>query len=61
MQAVWAVLNGTDAAIRPERAISGPVKGQATLQVEFASPSPLGNLSWIALTAQAGQRTETPQ
>ena len=44
-RAVWAVLNGADARIRPERAISGPVKGQAILRVEFASPSPLGNLS----------------
>jgi hypothetical protein len=43
VRAVWAVLNGTDAAIRPERAISGPVQGQAILQVEFASPSPLGS------------------
>lgn len=45
VRAVWAVLNGTDAAIRPERAISGPVQGQAILQVEFASPSPLVNPS----------------
>ncbi len=44
-RAVWAVLNGADARIRPERAISGPVQGQAILRVEFASPSPLGNLS----------------
>jgi hypothetical protein len=43
-RAVWAVLNGVDAQIRPERAISGPVQGQAILRVEFASPSPLGNL-----------------
>ena len=43
-RAVWAVLNGTDARIRPERAISAPVQGQAILRVEFASPSPLGNL-----------------
>ena len=39
-RAVWAVLNGTDAQIRPERAISGPVQGQAILRVEFASPAP---------------------
>ena len=45
VRAVWAVLNGTDAAIRPERAISGPVQGQAILQVDFASPSPLGSPS----------------
>ena len=44
-RAVWAVLNGADARIRPERAISGPVQGQAILRVEFASPSPLGDLS----------------
>jgi hypothetical protein len=43
-RAVWAVLNGVDAQIRPERAISGPVQGQAILRVEFASPSPLGNV-----------------
>jgi hypothetical protein len=42
-RAVWAVLNGTEAQIRPERAISGPVQGQAILRVEFASPAPLGN------------------
>jgi len=42
--AVWAVLNGADAQIRPERAISGPVQGQSILRVEFTSPSPLGNL-----------------
>ena len=42
-RAVWAVLNGVDAQIRPERAISGPVQGQAILRVEFASPSPLGD------------------
>jgi hypothetical protein len=44
VDAVWAILNGVDAPIRPERAISGPVQGQAILRVEFASPSPLGNL-----------------
>jgi hypothetical protein len=44
-RAVWAVLNGTDAQIRPERAISGPVQGQAILRVEFSSPAPLGNPS----------------
>ena len=42
-RAVWAVLDGPDAQIRPERAISGPFQGQAILRVEFASPSPLGN------------------
>jgi hypothetical protein len=44
VRAVWAILNGVDASIRPERAISGPVQGQAILRVEFASPSPLGNI-----------------
>jgi hypothetical protein len=44
VRAVWAVLNGVDAQIRPERAISGPVQGQAILRIEFASPSPLGNV-----------------
>ena len=43
-RAAWAILNGADAQIRPERAISGPVQGQAILRVEFASPSPIGNL-----------------
>jgi|HubBroStandDraft_1064217.scaffolds.fasta_scaffold02893_6 hypothetical protein len=43
-RAVWAILNGVDVPIRPERAISGPVQGQAILRIEFASPSPLGNL-----------------
>jgi hypothetical protein len=44
VRAVWAILDGDDASIRPERAISGPVQGQAILRVEFASPSPLGSL-----------------
>jgi hypothetical protein len=44
VSAVWAILDGGDASIRPERAISGPVQGQAILRVEFASPSPLGTL-----------------
>ena len=43
-RAVWAVLDGTDAPSRPERAISGPIQGQAILRVEFASPTPVGNL-----------------
>ena len=41
-RAVWAVLGGVDARIRPARAVSGPVQGQAVLRVEFAAPSPLG-------------------
>ena len=39
-RAAWAVLNGADAPIRPEKAISAPVQGQAILRVEFASPTP---------------------
>jgi hypothetical protein len=42
-RAIWAVLNGDDARIRPERAIFESVQGQVILRVEFASPSPLGN------------------
>ena len=42
--AVWAVLEGDDAGIRPEKAILGPVQGQVIFRVEFASPSPLGNV-----------------
>jgi hypothetical protein len=39
-RAVWAVLNGDDAPIRPARAISGPIQGQPTLRVEYTAPSP---------------------
>jgi hypothetical protein len=42
VRAVWAALSGADARIRPARAVSGPVQGQAVLQVEFTAPSPLG-------------------
>jgi energy-converting hydrogenase Eha subunit E len=41
-RAAWAVLGGVDARVRPARAVSGPVQGQAILRVEFAAPSPLG-------------------
>jgi hypothetical protein len=41
-RAAWAVLGGVDARVRPDRAVSGPVQGQAVLRVEFAAPSPLG-------------------
>jgi hypothetical protein len=41
-RAAWAILDGPDARIRPARAVSGPVQGQAVLRVEFAAPSPLG-------------------
>jgi hypothetical protein len=41
-RAAWAVLGGVDARVRPARAVSGPVQGQAVLRVEFAAPSPLG-------------------
>jgi len=43
-RALWAVLNGTSAQIRPARAVSGPVQGQAVLRVEYSAPSPSGNL-----------------
>jgi hypothetical protein len=43
-RAVWAVLEGDDARIRPERALYGSIQGQVIFRVEFASPSPLGNL-----------------
>jgi hypothetical protein len=42
-RAVWAVLNGTGARIRPARAVSAPVQGQAVLRIEFSAPSPPGN------------------
>jgi hypothetical protein len=41
-RAVWAVLSGVDARVRPARVVSGPVQGQAVLRVEFTAPSPLG-------------------
>ena len=60
-RAVWAVLNGTDAQIRPERAISGPVQGQAILRVEFPSPAPLGNLgSEAPLTRRLASGPKAP-
>ena len=40
-RAAWAVLGRIDAPVRPARAVSGPVQGQAVLRVEFAAPSPL--------------------
>jgi hypothetical protein len=42
VRAVWAVLSGVDARVRPARTVSGPVQGQAVLRVEFTAPSPLG-------------------
>ncbi|HTQ92012.1 MAG TPA: hypothetical protein VMK84_21205 [Streptosporangiaceae bacterium] len=44
-RALWAVLNGTSGQIRPARAVSGPVQGQAILRVEFSAPSPPGTLA----------------
>jgi hypothetical protein len=44
-RALWAVLNGTEARIRPARAVSGPIQGQAVLRIESSAPSPPGNLS----------------
>lgn len=41
--ALWAILGGADAQIRPARAVSGPVQGQAIFRVEFTAPSPFGN------------------
>ena len=41
-RAVRDVLNRVDARVRPARAVSGTVQGQAVLRVEFAAPSPLG-------------------
>jgi hypothetical protein len=41
-RAVWAVLSGVDARVRPARVVSGPVQDQAVLRVEFTAPSPLG-------------------
>jgi hypothetical protein len=41
MRAAWAVLSGTDPRIRPARAVSGTLEGQAVLRVEFTAPSPL--------------------
>jgi hypothetical protein len=43
-RAVWAVLNGISARIRPARAVSWPVQGQAVLRVEFSAPSPPANI-----------------
>ena len=36
------VLNAADAPIRPARALSGTLAGQAILQIQFTAPSPLG-------------------
>ncbi len=44
VRAVWAVLSGADARLRPARAVTGTAQGQALLRVEFTAPSPLGNL-----------------
>ena len=44
VRAVWAVLSGADARLRPARAVAGTAQGQALLRVEFTAPSPLGNL-----------------
>jgi hypothetical protein len=41
--AAWAVLDAVKAGIRPARAVSAPVQGQAIFRVEFSAPSPLGN------------------
>ena len=41
-RAVWALLSGIDARIRPARAVSGTFQGQPVLRVEFTAPSPLG-------------------
>jgi len=43
-RALWAILSGADAQIRPAGAVSGPVQGQAIFRVEFTAPSPLGNV-----------------
>jgi energy-converting hydrogenase Eha subunit E len=42
-RAALAVLGRIDAPVRPARAVSGPVQGQAVLRVEFVAPSPLGS------------------
>jgi hypothetical protein len=44
-RAAWAVLNAADAPIRPARALSGTLAGQAVLQIQFTAPSPLGTIS----------------
>ena len=44
VRAVWAVLSGAVARLRPARAVTGTAQGQALLRVEFSAPSPLGNL-----------------
>ena len=44
VRAVWAVLSGAVARLRPARAVTGTAQGQALLRVEFTAPSPLGNL-----------------
>jgi hypothetical protein len=43
-RALWAILSGAAARIRPAGAVSGPVQGQAIFRVEFTAPSPLGNV-----------------
>jgi len=44
MRAAWALLSGADPRIRPARAVSGTLQGQAVLQIQFSAPSPLGTI-----------------
>jgi hypothetical protein len=42
--AAWAVLSAADPLIRPARALSGTLQGQAVLQIQFTAPSPPGTI-----------------
>jgi hypothetical protein len=42
MRAAWAILSTADPRIRPARGVSGTLRHQAVLRVEFTAPSPLG-------------------
>jgi hypothetical protein len=44
MRAAWALLSGADPRIRPAKAVSGTLQGQAVLQIQFSAPSPLGTI-----------------
>jgi hypothetical protein len=61
-RALWAILSGADAQIRPAGAVSGPVQGQAIFRVEFTAPSParerrLGNVLTALRTSDRAAAT----
>jgi len=57
VRAAWALLSGADPRIRPARAVSGTLQGQAVLQIQFSAPSPLGTIG--RRPDIAGERADT--